>query len=61
MKALRAGPGHGGDHLHNLLKFVTMRTERVRVPPWSLTPSASKLAHSPCPIFVQWESAGCRK
>ncbi len=29
VKALRAGAGHGGDHLHRLLKFVTLRTEKA--------------------------------
>lgn len=29
VKALHDGPGkHGGDHLHKLLKFVTLRTEK---------------------------------
>lgn len=29
-KAFLNGPAHGGDHLHRLMKFVTMRTERGR-------------------------------
>lgn len=29
-KAFLNGPAHGGEHLHRLLKFVTMRTERGR-------------------------------
>ena len=28
VEELRVGPSHGGQHLHNLLKFLTMRSEK---------------------------------